>query len=122
MKSIQLPKNGFLINKTLQRQLENQLNTVSINFSKFNDFKKLVQDLNTGLKEIELIRADPSNYVYEYFKEFNRQVDLRRDTIIHEVETHSNELIQMIDLIHKECLAKVTTKTKTTNCIDDCKA
>ena len=56
--------------------LDNQLNSVNHNFRKFNDLKKVVQDLNTGLKEIELIRADPSNYVYEYFKELNRQVDL----------------------------------------------
>ena len=117
-----IPKDGFSPNENLQKQLEVHLYTISINFTQFHDLKKLVQDLNRDLKDIESIRADPKNYIYEYFKELNRQVDLRRDTIIIEVETYSNELIQKIDIIDKDCLAKVTTKTKTTDCIDDCKA
>ena len=47
-----VPKKGFPPNKITQRHLENHLNSVNINFSKFNDLKKLVQDLNKGLKEI----------------------------------------------------------------------
>ena len=100
----------------------NPLETVNHSFGKFNDLKKIVQDLNKGLKEIEVLRDDPENYIYEYFKEFNRQVDIRRDMIIIEVEQYSNELIQKIDVIHKECSAKVTTKTKTTDCVENCKA
>ena len=78
--------------------------------------------MNKGLREIESIKNDPANYIWEYFKELNRQVDIRRENIIQETERYSNELIQNIEIIHKECLAKVTTKTKTTDCIDDCKA
>ena len=100
----------------------NPLETVNHSFGKFNDLKKIVQDLNKGLKEIEVLRDDPENYIYEYFKELNRQVDIRRDMIIIEVEQYSNELIQKIDVIHKECSAKVTTKTKTTDCVENCKA
>ena len=81
-----IPENGFIPNKITRRQLEVHLNTININFPQFHDLKKIVKDLNISLKEIELIRADPSNFIYEYFKELNRQVDIRRDTIIHEVE------------------------------------
>ena len=117
-----IPKSGFTINKIVMKQLESKLNTMNINFSQFNDSKKILQDLNKGLREIESIKNDPANYIWEYFKELNRQVDIRRENIIQETERYSNELIQNIEIIHKECLAKVTTKNKTTDCIEDCKA
>ena len=117
-----IPKHGFLINKIVQGLLEKQYNTLGYNFSQFNDSKKLIQELNRGLKDIELMCNDPSYYISEYFTELNRQVDHRRDTIIQETERYSSELIQKMAVLHQECLATATTtKTKLAEGIDGCK-
>jgi hypothetical protein len=117
-----IPEDGFPINELVQTQLEIQLNTVSINFSKFNETKKLIQGLNTDFKEIESIRNDPENFISEYFYELNRQVDLRREKLIHEIQQYSHQLIKKISSIHQECIIKSTLKSTMTERIADCSA
>ncbi len=52
--------------------------------------------MNKKLKETVAIRNDPENYIYEYFGELTRQVDLRRETLIEGINTYSDKLIQKI--------------------------
>ncbi len=56
-----------MINQILQNMLEVQLHTLDYNFDQFNDSKKLIDNLNKNLKEIEGIRKDPENFISEYF-------------------------------------------------------
>ncbi len=92
-----IPKNGFPVNDFAKKQLENQHESVNlIKFSKFNDSKKLIEELNTGLRDLELIQKDPQNYISNYFRELARQVDLRREVFINEIQEYSNELINNI--------------------------
>jgi len=86
------PKNGFLENKIVKNQLNLKVNRISLNFSQFNDYNKIIQDLNKNLKEIESIRTDPENYISEYFGELTRQVDLRRETLIEDIHKYSERL------------------------------
>jgi len=62
--------------------------------------------LNENLKEMETIRKDPENYIYEYFGELTRQVDLRRETLIRDIHEYSDELIQKIEKLKQERAAK----------------
>lgn len=48
------------------------------------DFLRKIKDLN------------PDNYVYEYFEEIKRQVDIRREDLKLKIDVYSNELINEI--------------------------
>jgi len=122
----QIPEGGFMVNQIVQNMLEAQLNTLAYNFDQFNDSKKLIDNLNRSLKEIEGIRNDPENFISEYFCELNRQVDLRRDELFVEIQEYSDELIENINVLRQECLINCentkTGKTETNKTIDECKA
>jgi len=64
------------------------------------------------MKEMEAIRNDPEDYISEYFGELIRQVDLRRETLIGDIHKYSDELIQKIEKLKQECLAKSKEATK----------
>lgn len=94
------PQNGFPSNKFVQNLLSKELkaNQIHLNFSQFNDYKKTIEDLNKTLKEIETMRHDPENYIAEYFSELTRQVDLRRETLIDDIQKYSEQIIHSIRL------------------------
>ena len=121
-----LPEDGFPTNKLIQKQLTLQLNTIDINFSQFNDSRKLIEDLNKDLREIEsCIGNDPATFIYDYFGELSRQVDLRRETLIKGIHEHSDTLIQKIARLKEECMANEgmeECKLKSKIPIDVCKA
>ncbi len=105
------PKEGFLENMFAKNLLENKIH---LNFSQFDEYNKIFQDLNRNLKEIELIRNDPVNYIAEYFGELTRQVDLRRETLIEDIHKYSDELVQNIEKLKQDCVAKSKETTKIT--------
>jgi len=117
-----VPKEGFLENRIVKNLLENRVNKINLNFSQFNDYNKIIQDLNKNMKEIETIRKDPENYISEYFGELTRQVDLRRETLIEDIHKYSDELIQKIEKLKKDCVAKSKEATNITNDLDTIKS
>jgi len=117
-----VPKEGFLENKFAKNQLDLEANKTSLNFSQFKDYNKTLQNLNENLKEIESIRKDPENFITEYFGELSRQVDLRRETLIEDIHKYSDELIQKIEKLKQDCVAKSNEETKITDVLDTTKA
>ncbi len=100
------PQNGFLENKIVKNLLETKAQKINLNSSQFDDYNEIIQDLNKNLKEIEAIRNNPENYIAEYFGELTRKVDLRRETLIEDINKYSDELIQKIEKLKQECVAK----------------
>ncbi len=88
---------------------------INLNFSQFKDYNKMIQDLNKNLKEIEAIQNDPEDYISEYLSGLTRQVDLRRETLIEEINKYSDEIIQKIDKIKQDRVAKSKETTKFTD-------
>ena len=116
------PKNRFPANKIVQNQLEMKVNKINQNFSQFNDYQKIIEDLNKKLKETESIRQDPEYFIDEYFGELIRQVDLRRETLIEDIHQYSSGLIQKIEKLKHESVANSKKATKVTESIDSIKA
>jgi len=56
------------------------------------------------MNEVEFIRKEKENFLYEYFSEITREVDLRRDTLIRDIEEYSNEIIENINKLRQEYL------------------
>jgi len=117
-----VPKEGFLENRIVKNLLENRVNKINLNFSQFNDYNKIIQDLNKNLKEIEAIRKDPENYISEYFGELTRQVDIRRETLIEDIHKYSDELIQKIEKLKQDCVVKSREASKITDELDTIKS
>ncbi len=46
------PQNGFPSNKIVKNQLDLKINKINLNFSQFNDYNTIIQDLNEHLKQI----------------------------------------------------------------------
>ena len=82
-----------------------------------NKFK----DLNKKISELESIQKDPDNYIYEYFSELTRQVDIRREILIEEIHNYSADLIQRIDKAKGECMAMSKKATEITGSIEEIK-
>lgn len=49
------------------------------------------------------MNKDPENYIYKYFEDIKRQVDLRREDLKSKIDTHSDEIIESINNAELEC-------------------
>ena len=110
----QLPKNGFSINKLIQDMLEIQLNMLNIDINHFDDCKRLIRDLKASICGVESIQNDPGRFISEHFLEMNRLVDLRKESLILEIQQSSDKLIGEIYKAQKECLEVAKSRTATT--------
>jgi len=108
-----VPKEGFPENRIVKNQLDLGANKICLNVSQFNDYNKIIQNLNNNLKEIEAIRKDPKSYIGEYFGELTRKVNLRRETLIEDIHKYTDELIQKIEKLKQDCVAKSKEAIKT---------
>lgn len=87
---------GFFINKFIQDQLKMQLNSIKIN-PVFDECKNEIESANKSVAQINKIEQDPEGYIYNYFEDFKRQIDLRREVLKEEIDVYSDKLIQSIN-------------------------
>jgi len=92
-----LPEDGFPPNLMVQNMLMNKLHKLNISFDKFDESKKLLDDLNRQLREIETLQDDPEYFIDECCRELTRQVDLRRKQLFETIGNYSDLLVQQID-------------------------
>ncbi len=116
-----MPKNGFIINEFAKNLLELQVNKINLNFTQFNEYKKILEELDKGFKEIERIRNDPESFINDFFSELTRQVDLRRETLIEDIHDYSKKVIENINKLKEECLENSKTSSKIKENIDEIK-
>jgi len=81
----------------VQNMLISKLHKLNINFDKFEETKKRLEDLNKQFREIEAFRNDPEYFIDEYFVELTRQVDLRRERLFESIGLHSDLMITQIE-------------------------
>jgi len=81
----------------VQNMLISKLHQLNINFDKFDESKKLIEDLNKQFREIETFRNDPEYFIGEYFEELTRQVDLRREQLFESIALHSDLMVKQIE-------------------------
>ncbi len=101
-----LPRKGFPTNKFVQVQLDMQQDNLEAN-NNLDECQKILKEMKKKIKELESIKTDNLNYIYEYFAELRRQVDLRRDNLIYQIEQFSNETIEEIYRLQLECADKL---------------
>jgi len=60
-----MPEDGFVVNKIINTQLELKVDKINMSFPQYEDYKKTLEDLNKGLKEVETITRYPFNSPYD---------------------------------------------------------
>ena len=104
------PKDDYKINEISKKILE--LGVDSIKMSPlFDECKKVFSEAEEKVDEINIFQKGSENFVYEYFEDIKRDVDLRRENLKAVIDNYSDELIEKINKIQKECmdLTKETT-------------
>jgi hypothetical protein len=97
-----LPDEGWVINRSLQRQLELELNTLKPS-STYEDCRTNSLEIRKIISEMEKLDNDPECYLYEYFAEIKRQVDLRREILVAEVDSYRLQIIDLVERTKTEC-------------------
>jgi len=108
----QIPEDGLPVNEFVEKQLEMQLNKINFNLCHLKDCQVVLDDLKKKLSEVESIRKDKENFVYEFFSDITREVDLRRDTLIRDITEYSNKIIENINKLRQECLVSSSRQLK----------
>ncbi len=99
-----------------------QLNKINFNLSHYKDCQVVLDDLKKKLSEVESIRKDKGNFIYEYFSDITREVDLRRDTLFRDITEYSNKIIENINKLRQECLDSSSRQLKAAEgVLDTCK-
>ena len=75
-----VPIEGFVINRRMQNALDIELNKFKPS-QVYENCKRELNDAKDNVAKIEALENDPEYYIYEYFEEVKRQVDLRREEI-----------------------------------------
>ena len=80
-----IPKEGFSINKRIKKALEIELNNLQLT-PIYYECKKSIEDAKESEAEIESVARDPENYLYEYFENIKRDVELRREELKEKID------------------------------------
>jgi hypothetical protein len=65
-----------------------------------SDYELCLNEINKATKsvsDLETLEKDPAYFIYEYFEEIKRQVDLRREDLKFKIDNYSDEIIQSIE-------------------------
>jgi hypothetical protein len=95
-----IPKSGFKVDKRLQVGLEIQLSTLKLT-PIFEECKTEIKKAHEKVAEIEALEKNSEGYLYEYFEDIKRQVDIRREDLKIKIDKYSDEVIQSIEGTHK---------------------
>ena len=62
--------------------------------------RSILQDAKEKLVEIQRLERYAENYIYDYFEDVKKQVDLRRGDLKHKIDTYADEIIKSIEKDH----------------------
>ena len=91
-----IPENGFYINKKLADFIQSKLHLTGQHKEASDMFDRL--DELISRKDT----IDPTEYVYDYFKNLRNRVDLHREVMINEINIKSDEFINKLKELEKE--------------------
>jgi len=81
----------------------------------YEECKIEINDAKIEFQRIEALEKESENYIFEYFEELKRQVDLRRENLKLKLDNCSDEINQSIEITKDNCikLSKQTTRLST---------
>ena len=110
--SHEVPENGFILNRPFIEMMNMNLNLTEGT----KTAKKVIKDLETPNKEIDLIAKDPENFIYDYFAKEINKIDLRREKLISKINDISDEMIAKLKQMQNDSKSNLNEKKQ--NLID----
>jgi hypothetical protein len=98
-----IPKKGFMVNNRLQKLLRLELNALKVS-PVFNECMKEIEDAKENVVKIGLLEKNAENYIYDYFEDVKRQVDIRREDLKFKIDKYSDEIIKSVELDQKNLI------------------
>jgi len=98
-----VPIEGFIVNRQIQKSLDIELNKFKPSRI-YEECKKAINDAKSNFAKIEEIEMNPESFIYDYFAEILRQVDLRREELKLKADNCSDEIIKSIECSKENCL------------------
>ncbi len=92
-----IPKKGFVVSDRLQGLLDVELNKLAPS-PMFEECRKEIEKAKENVNEIGLLEKNGENYIYEYFEDIKRQVDIRREDLKFKIDTYSDQIIKSVEL------------------------
>ena len=92
-----IPKKGFVVNKRLQKQLRLELNALKVS-PVFDQCMKEIDDAKENVDKIDFLEKNAENYIYDYFEDVKRQVDIRREDLKFKIDKYSDEIIKSVEM------------------------
>ncbi len=106
-----MPKNGFIINKSLSKILAIELTNVSRGEA-YNSLMKLLDDIQKKLNLLKLGINNGTDFVKEHCMDLRSDVQLKAEEIILKVNDISNKIIEEIDEYEKDLIELNKNNTK----------
>jgi len=63
----------------------------------FEECTKEIKNVKDNLLKVELLEQNAEYYIYEYFEDIKRQVDIRREDLKFKIDNYSDEIIESIE-------------------------
>ena len=91
-----IPSSDFKVNKMVQNGLEIQFNTLKLT-PIFDECKAVIKTVHEKVAKIEMLEKNSEVYIYDYFEDIKRKVDIRREDLKMKIDKYSDEVIQSIE-------------------------
>ena len=86
-----------MVNNRLQKLLSLELNAVKLS-PVFDECMKEIEDAKENVVKIEFLEKNAENYIYDYFEDVKRQVDIRREDLKFKIDKYSDEIIKSVEM------------------------
>ena len=116
-----VPKEGFLINKRMQSGIDMQWNSLKLS-PVYEECKRHILEANANLDKIETLEVNSESFIYDYFGEIKRQVDLRREDLKLKIDIYSDKIFKSIECTQLNCIKLSNEANELTKEIEKSKA
>ena len=103
------PENGFIPNKVIQRMLDLEVEKISLHIQASDTCQKVISELTALDSQIDSIKRDPKNLIYEHFAKLRNDIDLRKENLASSLEKCYVESIEEIRQAESKCDSRIHT-------------
>ena len=64
----------------------------------FEECRNEIENAKKNVVEIGLLEKNAENYVYDYFENIKRQVDIRREDLKFKIDTYLDQIIKSVEM------------------------
>ncbi len=94
-----IPKNGFAINHRLKNLVDLELNNNQDRSPLFLEFQKEIDLAKENMRKLGQLEKKAENFIFDYFKNIQITVDLRRNDLKYKIDTYSDGIIKHIETL-----------------------